>query len=198
MNPNENLNTGYGAVDNCGDVDAIFTKRTIPAGTECTLALLPATVDLTPGQERITVSVECVDAGEYDGVKFDEAFFLDNTPKNANEPYNTSYHFSRAQLTRIVAAVRNLSVDDPKVAGYWASIPRPDDSLESIARAFVQGLNSLSPQTFKSAVALKQDMQKGATGRYDTPKMNPNTGEPYPPKNKLGRLVYPRPAKAAA
>lgn len=184
--------TGYGSMDSCGDVDSIFTKRIIPAGTRVKLSLLPATLDLTPGKERINVRAEVVDDDEYDGIKIDQAHFLGNEPKDPEAAFNTSYHVARANLTRIVAAVKGLPVTHPDVAGYWASIPRPDDSLESCARAYVEGLNRLVPGTFESITALKQSV--GATGR---PKINPNTGEPYPPQVTIGRPSYPRPEESA-
>ena len=181
-------NTGYSSMDNCGDVDSIFKRRTIPAGTLVTLALLPAALDLTPGKERINVRAEVVDPDEFDGIKIDQAQFLGNDAKDPDAPFNTSYHVARANLTRIVAAVLNKPVTDPEVGTYWSSIPRPDDSLESCARAYVEGLNRLVGKTFQTRTALKVSLNKDGS-----PKINPNTGDPYEPQVTIGRPMYPRP-----
>lgn len=185
-------NTGYSSMDSCGDVDSIFVKRIVPAGTRVTFTLLPSALNLTPGQERINVRAEIVSPDEYDGIKVDQAQFLGNDAKDPEAPFNTSYHVMRANLTRIVAAVLGKPISDPEVDGYWATIPRPDDSLESCARAYTEGLNRLVGRTFESITALKQSVNKDGS-----PKINPNTGEPYPPQVTIGRPVYPRPEDAA-
>ncbi len=184
--------TGYGSMDDCGDIESIFERRTIPAGTKVRLSLLPATLDLTPGKERINVRAEVVEPDVYDGIKIDQAQFLGNEARDPEAPFNTSYHVARANLTRIVAAVKNLPVTDPEVAHYWRDIPRPDDSLESCARAYVEGLNRLAGQTFETITALKQSVDKNGA-----PKINPNTSEPYAPQVTIGRPSFPRPEQEA-
>lgn len=187
--------TGYGSIDDVGDVDARIKRRIIPSGTVARFCLLPAALDLSPGKERINFRAECVTPGPYDGVKIDQAFFLGNEPTNPEEPFSTSYHYAEGAFTRVVAAILGKPVTDPEVRHYWSAIPRPDDSLESCARAMVEGLNRLQGKQFDSRTALKQDMTKGPDGQL-TPKINPNTGEPYDPRVLIGSPQYPAPPKS--
>lgn len=182
------LNTGYGALDNNADVDTIFERRIAPAGTKVTVAVLPAEATLTPGKEVVKARFEIVAPDNLEGIKFEEMLWMGNVPRDPERPYATSFHVSRATATRVVAGVLQKPVEADGVRDYFSTIPRPDNSLESVALALVEGLNAFTGRTFETVIGVRVDIDQ----LTKQPKLNPNTGEPYPPKQTLGRIAYPR------
>lgn len=184
--PVEDEFSGYEAAGKLGDIDDVPVRTIIAEGTKVTLGIAGFQLyDRKKGSECIALSLEVTAPAEYvgDETNFKPRLWLKTA---RNEGSNSSaWDVSTRQIGRMVAAVHQLPVKDPRVKDFldpaFLAVKDITDRAakrKSFYAALVELLNDeLKGKTFETDIGV--DEAKTVNGRK------------YKRRQSIGRTYYP-------